>query len=246
MIVLAHLSDTHFDGHERNAARGKQVMDYLNGLPGQVDAIVVTGDITDHGLPEEQVQAQEVLRSPRPIYTCRGNHDAYTGHYEGPHNSAHDLGEAILLLADSVIAGRDDGQFSADTVDWLTATLASTPPEKPVLMAFHHPPVVLGHDLIDSINLAEGSQKALAALMLEHPKVVALLCGHAHGAAAATFANRPVLIAPGVSSSLNLAWEVDGELTWKNTVDFAPPPGLAFHVIGDDGRVATHFRFLGD
>jgi Icc protein len=243
VIVLAHLSDTHFDGHRRSAARAQQVMDYLHALPSPPDAIIVTGDITDHGLPAEQEQAAKVLRSPLPVYTCPGNHDGATA-YDGPLNSVHDLDEATLILCDSVIMGRDDGQFSEETLDWLAATLAAAAEEKPVLIGFHHPPVDLHHDLLDSINLAPRSQESLAALMAEHPKVVALLCGHAHGAATATFAGRPVLIAPGIASALTLPWEVPGELTWNNTLDFGPPPGLAFHVVGDDGRITTHFRYL--
>jgi hypothetical protein len=104
--------------------------------------------------------------------------------------------------------------------------------------------VNLHHQLIDSINLAQNSQERLAALMAEHPKVVAVLCGHAHTAAAATFAGRPLLVAPGVTSTLNLPWEVPGELTWKATIDYGQPPALAFHVVGDDGRITTHFRWL--
>jgi 3',5'-cyclic AMP phosphodiesterase CpdA len=237
------LSDTHFDGHQRSAARARQVLDYLHELPGQLDAIVVTGDITQNGLPEEHEQAAKMLRSPLPVYTCPGNHDGYTV-YDGPLNSVHDLGEATLILADSVIMGRDDGQFSEETLDWLAATLAASAPQKPVLIGFHHPPVTLYHDLLDSINLSERSQQRLAALMAEHPKVIALLCGHAHSAAATTFAGRPVLIAPGVASTLNLPWEVSGPLTFKNTTDFGQPVALAFHVVGDDGRLTTHFRVL--
>jgi 3',5'-cyclic AMP phosphodiesterase CpdA len=241
--VLAHLSDTHLDGHDRSFARTRQVMDYLHSLPGRVDAIVVTGDITHNGLPDEHEQAEKVLRSPLPIYTCPGNHDGYTP-YEWPQNQVHDLGEATLILCDSVIMGRDDGQFSEETLDWLSATLAGTAPEKPVLIGFHHPPVILHHDLLDSINLDVRSQERLAALMAEYPRVVALLCGHAHSAAAGTFAGRPVLVAPGVYSTLNLPWELDAELAWRNTADFGQPPALAFHIIGDGGRVTTHFRFL--
>jgi hypothetical protein len=34
VIVLAHLSDTHLDGGERNAEPAARVMAYLNDLPG--------------------------------------------------------------------------------------------------------------------------------------------------------------------------------------------------------------------
>jgi 3',5'-cyclic AMP phosphodiesterase CpdA len=243
MILIAQLSDTHFDGHDRSRARAAQVMDYLNALPGRLDAIVHTGDITDHGLPAEHEEAAKTLVSAVPLYTCPGNHDGYTP-YEGPLNQAAEVGPAVLLLADSVIQGRDDGALSDETLDWLATELASVQGRRPVLIAFHHPPVVLHHGLMDSINLADASQRPLADLMAEHPNVAGILCGHAHMPAASSFAGRPVLVAPGVISRLALPWEVEGELTWKKTIDFGQPPAVAFHVLDDHGRITTHYRFL--
>lgn len=246
MVVIAHISDTHLDGGERRHARAKRVMNYLDALPAPVDAIVHTGDITDHGRAAEIEQAAKTLTSVRtPVLTCPGNHDGYTP-YAGPLNRAAEVGEVVLLLADSVIQGRDDGALSEETLDWLGIELASVQGRRPVLIAFHHPPVVLHHELIDAINLAEQSQRKLATLLDEHPNVMAVLCGHAHTAAATTFAGRPLLVAPGVASTLLLPWEVPGELSFKNSLDSLQPPAVAFHVVEGHGRVTTHYRFLSD
>ncbi|MCG6499352.1 metallophosphoesterase [Kitasatospora sp. A2-31] len=51
MIVTAHLGDTHLDGEQRSADRTRAVMDYLNAMPYDLDAVVATGDVADHGLP---------------------------------------------------------------------------------------------------------------------------------------------------------------------------------------------------
>jgi len=51
-----------------------------------------------------------------------------------------------------------------------------------------------------------------------------------------TFAGRPLLVAPGVVSTLRLPWERE------ELIDFGPPPGYAFHVLDDDGRITTHYR----
>src|SRR5688572_15884742 len=99
-------------------------MDYLNGLPGHLDAIIVTGDITDHGLPAEWDQADKVLTSSIPLYQCPGNHDGYTP-YDGPRNQAVDVGTVRLLLADSVIQGQDPGLLAPQTLDWLATELAA-------------------------------------------------------------------------------------------------------------------------
>ena len=55
-------------------------------------------------------------------------------------------------------------------------------------------------------------------------------------AAVTTFAGRPLCIAPGVASTLNLPFEGSGVL------NEGQPPGIAFHLIGDDNRIVTHFR----
>ncbi|GAB3987189.1 hypothetical protein GCM10029978_104930 [Actinoallomurus acanthiterrae] len=75
MIVFAHLSDTHLDGAARAAARTEAVMAYLDRLPYDLDAVLVTGDIADHGLATEYEEARAVLASRHPVLTCPGNHD---------------------------------------------------------------------------------------------------------------------------------------------------------------------------
>jgi Icc-related predicted phosphoesterase len=103
------------------------------------------------------------------------------------------------------------------------------------VIAFHHPPVDL-HCWID--RLRQTGEDRLAAVVRRHDNVVALVCGHAHTAAATTFAGLPLLVAPGVSSTVVLPWED------SRVVDEEQPAGVAFHVIGDDRRVTTHFRSI--
>ncbi|WP_209440369.1 metallophosphoesterase, partial [Streptomyces novaecaesareae] len=81
MLTIAHLSDIHLgqvhrrDGGKRARRRAEQVMAYLNALPGPLDAVLATGDLADHGLPEEYEQVAKVLTSRHPVLTCPGNHD---------------------------------------------------------------------------------------------------------------------------------------------------------------------------
>jgi 3',5'-cyclic-AMP phosphodiesterase len=53
-----------------------------------------------------------------------------------------------------------------------------------------------------------------------------------------TFAGRPLLVAPGVVSTLRLPWETDTDL------DEQMPPALAFHVLDDNWRLTTHYRLV--
>lgn len=249
MALIAHVSDLHLDGGARAADRARAVFDHLDGLRQPVDAILVTGDIADHGRPSEYAEAADLFAGRTDLFHCPGNHDrrpAYRkvllGDPSGsdePINRLHRLGASgpAFLLCDSTIPGRDDGLLADETLAWIRATLTALPNEVPAFVAFHHPPVVLHHPFLDAIRL--GREQSLASTLADFPQVVAVLTGHAHTAAVSTFAARPLLAAPGVVSTLVLPWEDD------RVVDLDQPPGLAFHVLDEDARVTTHYRVIG-
>jgi len=248
MIVLAHLSDTHVDGTERNAARTRAVMDYLDALPTDLDAVLVTGDVTDRGQAAEYRQSREVLASRHTVLACPGNHDDRAAFREvllgepaagGPVNRVHRTDSAVYLLADTSVPGHDHGRLDDETVSWLEDVLAGTSRDTPVLLAFHHPPAELHSPFIDAIRQVD--EDRLAAVVSRHPNVAATFCGHAHTAAATSFAGRPLRVAPGVASTLRLPWERGSE---DDVLDLRPPPGLAFHLLDDTGRLTTHYRVV--
>ena len=49
MTLIAQISDLHLDGTARTSERAARTMAYLTSLPTPVDALLVTGDIADHG-----------------------------------------------------------------------------------------------------------------------------------------------------------------------------------------------------
>ena len=246
MIVVAHLSDIHLDGSEQRADRARRVIEYLNATPRPLEALLVTGDIADHGLASEYEEAREILSASFPIFTCPGNHDKRAAYQQvllggdeagevadgAPVNRAHQAAGAIFALCDSTVPGRDDGYLSDATLSWLDSTLTSAP-DTPAFVCFHHPPVILQYPFD---NIRQFGEERLAAVIERHPQVVAMLCGHAHTPAATTFAGRPLLIGPGVASTSVLPWE-RGTL-----LDLTAPPAVAFHILDDDGRLTTHYR----
>lgn len=247
MIVIGHLSDIHIDGEQRSIDRARAVMDYLEDLPYDLDAVLVTGDIADHGHPAEYEQARELLRSRHPMLVCPGNHDERAAFRESllreagssaPINHLHRAAGFAVALCDSSVPGKDEGFLEDETLVWLEEVLARTAGEVPVLIGFHHPLTLLHSPFIDGIR--QFGEERLAALVDRHPNVVALLCGHAHTAAATTFAGRPLLVAPGVVSTLRLPWERYPHPNDHIRLDL--PPALAFHVLDEKGRLTTHYR----
>jgi Icc protein len=251
MLAIAQVSDIHLDGSPERAGRARAVMDRLRAGRAPLDAVLVTGDIADHGRRSEYQEARTILSAPCPVLFLPGNHDERDafrrellsgqtagapggpGGMEAPLNQVHRVAGAVLALCDSVVPGQDGGYLSDETLDWLDEVL-SDDPGAPALVCLHHYPVPLHTELADTIRLA--GEDRLAAVISRHPQVVAVLCGHAHTAAATTFAGRPLLIAPGVLSTGVTPWDVSA------TADYAAPPGVAYHIIGDDGRLTTHYR----
>jgi 3',5'-cyclic-AMP phosphodiesterase len=159
---------------------------------------------------------------------------------DGPVNQVHHLDAVTVLLCDSTVPGQAHGYLADETVGWLDATLA-TAPDRPVLVAMHHPPVDLGIPLVDAIRQRDDGRR-LRDVLRRHRQVVALLCGHAHTAASSLFAGRQLLVAPGVASTALLPTEQpdpDGQV-----LDGDAPAAIAFH-LWDGGRLTTHFRVVG-
>lgn len=243
--LLAQISDLHLDGSERATERAMRVMDHLRALPHPVDAVLVTGDIADHGDPAEYEEAARILAAPFPVLPCPGNHDERAAYRkgllaepasDGPVNRVHHIAGSAILTCDSSIPGRDEGLLDTETLDWIAGTLDGLPRETPALIALHHPPVNLHHPLPDGYRL--GQPADLASVLASYPQVTAVLTGHAHTAAASTFAGRPLVVGPAVTWTLRLPWEGD------RPADREQPPALAFHVLDDEGRLTTHYRVV--
>jgi 3',5'-cyclic-AMP phosphodiesterase len=246
MTVVAHVSDTHFGNVVQDpAARAAAVMDHLLAMAPQPDILLVTGDVADHGLPEEYAEARAWLgRWPGPAAVCPGNHDVRGSFVDGLGVEARSVVEAAglrFVMLDSLIdavEGRrvDEGRLGEEQLGWLDRQLGES--DAPAFVCLHHPPTTIGLALMDPIRLEDGD--ALAAVLDHHPYVVATLVGHAHTMSTTAFAGRPLLIGGGVVSTVT----ADAESV--DTLWYAAPPSLALHLVDDDvpHRITTHWRAL--
>ncbi|MEU7110629.1 metallophosphoesterase [Streptomyces sp. NPDC046182] len=250
MIVIAHLSDIHVDSSPRSAERTRSVMAYLESLDIDLDAVVVTGDIADHGLESEYLHVRELLRTRHPLLVCPGNHDRRdvfrrvllgerVSRAGAPVNQVLRGAGFVLALGDSSVPGKDEGFLEEETLAWLESVLEETSEQVPVLVGFHHPPTALHIPFVDGIR--QFGEHRLAELAERRPGIVAFLCGHAHTASATTFAGLPLLVAPGVISMSKLPWESDGS-PGVHVYRDEMAPSLAFHVLAEGGRITTHYR----
>jgi 3',5'-cyclic AMP phosphodiesterase CpdA len=248
VVTLAHVSDLHIgqDDEGRALRRAQQVVDYLNAIPGDLDGVLVTGDLADHGTRDEYRVVRELLGTLRfPVLTCPGNHDervAYETELLGvestegaPVNEVHRLAGFTVAMCDSTIPGQPSGHLDDETLVWLDKVLAES--DDPALVCFHHPPIKLQIPFVDDIR-QRGAER-LAEVVSAHENVRAVLCGHAHTGATSTFAGKPLVVAPGVVSTMAPPWESAA----RYGIEYGLPPALAYHVL-TDGNLVTHFRSL--
>ncbi len=252
--MVAHVSDSHF-GHELGEAadRMRRVLDAILAMDPQPDVLVHTGDVADHGFPEEYAQALQVLSVwDGPLAICPGNHDVRTPYVEaflggatgasrGWANRSHTVGGTRFLMLDSLVDAvdgerQDHGVLPGEQLAWLDAELSWD--TRPSFVCLHHPPLEIGLGLMDPIMLVDPG--ALAEVLDRHPHVVATLVGHAHTMGASTFAGRPVLVGGGVVSTVPLDLE-DHPVVW-----YGAPPSFAVHLLHADGRITTHWRAVAD
>jgi 3',5'-cyclic AMP phosphodiesterase CpdA len=249
ITLIAHVSDTHFGGPPDARARAEAVVAHLLALEPRPDVLLVSGDLADHGLPEEYAEARSVFDAwPGPKLIGTGNHDVREAFalglldvevVPGPLVQLLEAEDFRILMLDSLVPARDGkridhGEVSRDQLDWLDEQLASD--DKPAFVSLHHPPADIGLGLMAPILLRE--PEPLELVIMKHPHVIATLVGHAHTACATTFAGRPLLVGGGCASTVPL----DNEpypVVWE-----AGPPTLAFHLLHDDHRLTTHWRAL--
>ncbi len=71
MIKVAAVGDLHFDRKSH-----KRIAEHLRGLKGKADILVLAGDLTQTGHPDEiKVLIEDLSFSPIPIVAVLGNHD---------------------------------------------------------------------------------------------------------------------------------------------------------------------------
>jgi 3',5'-cyclic AMP phosphodiesterase CpdA len=245
-LTIAHVTDTHHGGPRHAARRNRQALEHLLALDPLPDLLLVTGDVADHGTPEEYAASRETwTRWPGRLLVLPGNHDvraafsaAWLDGRDGPLDQELVVDGVRVLALDSLVTappGRriDHGELAASSLEWLEHRLSSV--ELPTLVCLHHPPVRLGVELMDPIMLRDPDR--LAAVLERHPSVVAVLVGHAHTACATTFAGRPLLVGGGIASTVPLDAEPLPTI-WEDG-----PVTFALHRLLD-GRLVTHWRSL--
>jgi predicted phosphodiesterase len=147
------------------------------------DAVVVKGDLTDRGLPEQYdafLRAYRVLGSR--MHHVRGNHDVIVDPELAQESAPYtvDLRGVILAVLDTTVVGAVGGALPPAQLAWLDAVASET--SDPILVFGHHPVWNLEQperaDANYAVNLADST--ALADLVGRRTNIAGYFAGHTH------------------------------------------------------------------
>lgn len=211
-MLIAQLSDPHIDRQrpDKGAAFGRALTNLLR-WPRRPDAVLITGDCTDSGHPDEYAQFQALIRPlPMPLYVVPGNHDdrqrmlelfgrSGTQGLPGFLQYVVDDLSVRLIGLDTQVPGQSGGELCRERLDWLDARLAEAP-KRPTLLFMHHPPMLSGLAVMDAIGLS--GTRGLHEVVARHPQVERMVAGHVHMALTQTFAGTTLMTCPGTDATL--------------------------------------------
>ncbi len=185
---------------------------------GPLDAVLVTGDVSDDGSPESYAYARaELDRLGLPVLAVPGNHDAREAFRRGfadlsfmPGSGLIDwraeIAGTMLVGLDTLIEGHGGGRLRPDSLSHLADMLAQAGP-RPVVVMLHHPPLRTGIRFMDAIGL--DGIPALAAALDHAMGDVMVIAGHVHGVHHGRIGRHPVATAPAICSAFALDLRAD-------------------------------------
>jgi len=192
VLRLAQITDTHLRGEAGGTLLGldtdfslQHVIDLVLKQRNSIDAVLATGDISDHGSEEAYLRAREYFAQlPADTFWLAGNHDRrdlmekVLGH-EGLLVRAVQAAHWQVILLNSQIPGEVGGELGQQELAWLESCLEDAVTKNLyTLICLHHQPVPMGSAWIDQQQVID--HEAFFAVVDRFPLVRGILWGHVH------------------------------------------------------------------
>ncbi|MCW5773889.1 MAG: phosphodiesterase [Rhodospirillaceae bacterium] len=256
-MIVAQISDMHIRLPGQLAYRKVDTAKYLaeavrrlNLVDPAPDLVILTGDLVDFSKPEEYAHLAALLAPLKaPFFLVPGNHDdraplragfpqhRYLGG-EGFINYALEDWPVRIVALDTLIPGEGGGELCAERLAWLDRTLAAAP-ERPTLVAMHHPPFRTGIRHMDNYGLKNAD--GFAAVIARHRQVERVIAGHLHRSIQCRVGGTVASTCPSTAHQIVL------DLRDQAPLGFAfEPPGYQLHVWYPDAGLVTHTAVIGD
>jgi 3',5'-cyclic AMP phosphodiesterase CpdA len=210
------------------------------------DLVLITGDLTECGLPAEYDNFAAILRHalPGPVYVVPGNHDRRDilrerlAHLPGVCADPDFVQYTIedhpvrVIMLDTLVPGQNHGALSDAQLDWLDARLAEQP-SKPTLVAMHHPAFATALPHMDRIALQP--MERFRSVIARHRQVGRIIAGHHHRPIIGQIAHAVASISPSVAHQVELTFDPNepGAFNFE-------PPAFQVHAWLPESGFATH------
>jgi 3',5'-cyclic AMP phosphodiesterase CpdA len=253
-MLIAQMSDPHLVpgdvrlfGRLDTVAFLERAIAHLNALAP--DVVLITGDLTNDGDAGVYAAFAAIVgRLRAPFYVLTGNHDdreltrqrfAADGYLpdSGPLCYAIDRFAVRVIALDTLVAGEPWGRLGPEQLDWLDARLGEVP-DKPTLVALHHPPFRTGIGHLDRSMLRDAA--ALAAVIGRYGQVERVLCGHVHRSIQCRFAGTLAQSAPSCAHQTELILG-EAPATW-----ICEPPAVLLHWWDPASGLVSHVSMIDD
>ena len=166
---ILQLTDPHLVAADAALVRDRPALPLWHRALDQVellqpDCLVVTGDLCQDESWGGYVRLRDALqrRVNCPVALVPGNHDhpllldAVLGRFCITAPAEFVVRGVRLLVLNSHWSGHSAGRLGASQLQWLSERLeliAGDP--MPLVVALHHPPMAIGHPVLDTMNLIE-------------------------------------------------------------------------------------------
>lgn len=186
---VIQITDTHLllDPHARFVGMNPEqsfhaVMQQLLQRHPFIDAIIHTGDLAQEAAPATYARYLAFMQQfGIPFFQVPGNHDQQA-HFPfsqtaPQHPLRCQIGVWDVMLLNTAVAGRVDGEMSTAQCEALHDLLQQSK-TRPTLIACHHHPMLMQSAWIDQHRLK--NEYNLWQVLGNAPQVKALVCGHVH------------------------------------------------------------------
>lgn len=218
MTTILQISDTHImpegalvSGRLETAVSLANLVARITSIRAQlgpIDAVLVSGDLSDDGSAESYVRFKSLMAPLHlPMLVIPGNHDAREPMRDafadqlpktGPLNWVRQIGDLTVIGLDTLVEGTGKGTLSAQSLVFLTDALAIAK-HAPVMVALHHPPFASGIDFMDAIGLTNRAE--FCEIIAPYQGSLRVVCGHIHSMMVVDCAGRIAISAPSPCST---------------------------------------------
>jgi 3',5'-cyclic-AMP phosphodiesterase len=225
VYVIAQISDVHIGGHSPGSGdRFSIAINEINTMTRTPDLVLLTGDLTEHGAPNEWDELCVRLQDLKaPWEAMAGNHDRKIAALAG--HRAINAGPLRLVLLDT-----SNDIFSEEDALWLDKELTAHS-DAPTIVAVHQPPFETGIWWMDCVGL--NGSNVLETVVRKHRQVIKVLSGHVHRLIQTNWDHCSLWVCP--STSVSIAIDLDAN---HDPAETAENPTFSLHVFTGRGIVS--------